>query len=121
MDFRNIPGFPALCLGASFVVLSGCVARGPVAPAPAGTETRPAVLSFEAQLAALPEGGAQHFTESPFGPAFIEAGPHYLSGLGNQCRTIVVTRGTQRHRHALCKEKSGTWRLVPSIFEGMPQ
>ena len=111
------------CLLLSLVfcaVLSGCAARESVSPAASAPETAPASLSFNEQVAALPEGSTQYFAESPFGPAAIEAGPLYLSGLGNECRLIRVTRGTASYQLTLCKE-NGTWRFIPSIFEGMPQ
>ena len=104
----------ALC-----AVLSGCAARESAAPTALVPEEAPA-LSFEERVAALPEGSAQYFAESPFGQATLDAGPLYLSGLGNECRLIRVTRGTASYKLTLCKE-NGTWRFIPSIFEGMPQ
>ena len=112
------------CLLLSLVfcaVLSGCAARESVSPAASAPETAPASLSFNEQVAALPEGSTQYFAESPFGPAAIEAGPLYLSGLGNECRSARVTRGTMSHRFALCKEENGSWRFIPTIFEIMPR
>ena len=121
MYFRITTALSGLCCCIVLTVLSGCVARGPVAPAPAETATRPAALSFETLLASLPDGGVQQFDESPFGPAVIEVGGRYLSGLGNQCRPIFVVRGIQRHRAAICKEKNGAWRLIPPVFESIRQ
>ena len=100
----------ALC-----AVLSGCAARESAVPAASVLEAAPAALSFGEQVAALPEGSTQYF-----GQATLDAGPLYLSGLGNECRLIRVTRGTASHKLTLCKE-NGTWRFIPSIFEGMPQ
>ena len=105
----------ALC-----AVLSGCAARESAAPTAPVPEAAPAALSFGEQVAAQPEGSTQYFAESPFGQATLDAGPLYLSGLGNECRLIRVTRGTASHKLTLCKE-NGTWRFIPSIFEGMPQ
>ncbi len=105
----------ALC-----AVLSGCAARESAVPAASVPEAAPAALSFGEQVAALPEGSTQYFAESPFGQATLDAGPLYLSGLGNECRLIRVTRGTASYKLTLCKE-NGTWRFIPSIFEGMPQ
>ena len=95
-------------------------ARDSAAPAAPVPEAAPAALSFGEQVAALPEGSTQYFAESPFGQATLDAGPLYLSGLGNECRLIRVTRGTASYQLTLCKE-NGTWRFIPSIFEGMPQ
>lgn len=108
-------------LCAALFALSGCAARESVPPAASAPEMVPAALSFNEQVAALPEGSTQYFAESPFGPATIEAGPLYLSGLGNECRSARVTRGTMSHRFALCKEENGRWRFIPSIFESMPR
>ena len=105
----------ALC-----AVLSGCAARESAVPAASVLEAAPAALSFGEQVAALPEGSTQYFAESPFGQATLDAGPLYLSGLGNECRLIRVTCGTASYQLTLCK-KNGTWRFIPSIFEGMPQ
>lgn len=100
-------------------ILSGCAAREPLAPVT--SEPTPAVLTFNEQVAALPEGSTQYFAESPFGPASIEAGPLYLSGLGNECRSARVTHGTLSHKFALCKEENGAWRFIPTVFESMPR
>ena len=105
----------ALC-----AVLSGCAARESAAPTALVPEEAPA-LSFDERVAALPEGSAQYFAESPFGPAAIDAGPFYLSGLGDECRSVRVARGSTSHRFALCKEKNGVWHFIPTIFESMPQ
>lgn len=102
-------------------VLSGCATRESAVPATPVPEATPAALSFSEQVAALPEGSTQYFAESPFGPATIETGQLYLSGLGNECRSACVTRGNISHRFALCKEENGAWRFIPTIFESMPQ
>ena len=97
------------CLILSFAlcaVLSGCAARESAVPAASVPEAAP--------------GSTQYFAESPFGQATLDAGPLYLSGLGNECRLIRVTCGTASYQLTLCKE-NGTWRFIPSIFEGMPQ
>ena len=114
---RHFAVLPVLC--AVVFLLSGCAAREPLAPVVSGTA--PAALTFNEQVAALPEGSTQYFAESPFGPAAIEAGPFYLSGLGNECRSARVTRGTMSHRFALCKEENGAWRFIPTVFESMPR
>ena len=101
-------------------ILSGCAARESAAPTALVPEEAPA-LSFEERVAALPEGSAQYFAESPFGPAAIDAGPFYLSGLGDECRSVRVARGSTSHRFALCKEKNSVWHFIPTIFESMPQ
>lgn len=119
MKLQNFTVLPVLC--ASFFLLSGCAARESVSPAASVPEATPAALPFNEQVAALPEGSTQYFAESPFGPATIEAGPLYLSGLGNECRSARVTRGTMNHRFALCKEENGRWRFIPTIFESMPR
>ena len=106
----------ALC-----AVLSGCAARESAAPTAPVPEAAPAALSFGEQVAALPEGSTQYFAESPFGPATIEVGPLYLSGLGNECRSARVTHGNMSYRFALCKEKNGAWRFIPPVFESMPR
>lgn len=102
-------------------VLSGCAARESVSPATCVPGAAPAALPFNEQVAALPEGSSQYFAESPFGPASIEAGPFYLSGLGNECRSARVTRGSMSHRFALCKEQNGAWRFIPTVFESIPR
>ncbi len=102
-------------------ILSGCAARESASPATSVPETAPAALTFNEQVAALPEGSTQYFAESPFGPVSIEAGPRYLSGLGNECRSARVTRGTMSYRFALCKEETGAWRFIPTVFESMPR
>ena len=102
-------------------ILSGCAARESASPTTSVPETAPAALTFNEQIAALPEGSIQYFAESPFGPASIEAGPFYVSGLGDECRSARVTRGTMSHRFALCKEENGAWRFIPTVFESMPR
>jgi len=119
MNLGNLRVLAVLCLG--FFVLSGCAARESVSPAAAASGAAPAALSFNEQIAALPEGSTQYFAESPFGPATIEAGPLYLSGLGNECRSARMTRGSMSHRFALCKDVQGNWRFIPTIFENMPR
>lgn len=119
MRRQKLAVLPALCV--TLLALSGCATRGSVALAPSSPEAAPAPLPFNEEVAALPEGSTQYFAESPFGPATIDTGPLYLSGLGNQCRSARVTRGTMSHRFALCKEENGTWRFIPSIFESMPR
>ncbi len=117
MKPQNFSVLPLLC--AAVFLLSGCAARQ--SPAPVASETAPAAPPFNEQVAALPEGSTQYFAESPFGPATIEAGPLYLSGLGNECRSARVTRGTLSHRFALCREENGAWRFLPTVFESMPR
>ena len=102
-------------------MLSGCAAHEPLAPAPAVSEAESTALPFNEQVAALPEDSTQYFAESPFGPAAIDAGPCYLSGLGDECRSVRVARGSTSHRFALCKEKNSVWHFIPTIFESMPQ
>ena len=102
-------------------MLSGCAAHEPLAPAPAVSEAESTALPFNEQVAALPEDSTQYFAESPFGPATIEAGPLYLSGLGNECRSARATRGSMSYRFALCKEENGAWRFIPTVFESMPR
>ncbi len=77
--------------------------------------------SLADELAVLPTGVQRFFDVTPFGPATIEAGSFYLSGLGEQCRAASVLRGVERQRLALCKQSDGAWRLLPSIFESLPQ
>lgn len=101
-------------------VLSGCAARESVSPATSVPETAPAALPFNEQVAALPEGSSQYFAESPFGPASIEAGPFYVSGLGDECRSARAASGTMSHRFAVCREQD-TWRFIPTVFESMPR
>jgi hypothetical protein len=76
---------------------------------------------FASQVAALPQGASQYFAASPFGPATIAAGPFYVSGLGNECRSARATRENESHRLALCREKGGAWRLIPAVFESLPR
>ena len=109
MKSQNFTVLPILC--AVVFLLSGCAARESVSPATCVLETAPA----------LPEGSSQYFAESPFGPASIESGPFYLSGLGNECRSARVTRGSMSHRFALCKEQNGAWRFIPTVFESIPR
>lgn len=102
-------------------MLSGCATQKTASRALPDPEAAPAALPFNEQVAALPEGATQYFAESPFGPASIEAGAFYLSGLGNECRSTRVTRGTMSHRFALCRDENGAWRFIPSVFESMQQ
>ena len=119
MKSQNFTVLPILC--AVVFLLSGCAARESVSPATCVLETAPAALPFNEQVAALPEGSSQYFAESPFGPASIESGPFDLSGLGNECRSARVTRGSMSHRFALCKEQNGAWRFIPTVFESIPR
>jgi len=90
----------ALC-----AVLYGCAAREYAAPTALVPEEAPA-LSFEERVAALPEGSAQYFAESPFGPAAIDASTFYISGLSNECRTVrIATRKHKPQIRALKGEK----------------
>lgn len=119
MKARHFAVLPVLCAVA--FLLSGCAARESASPATSVPEMAPAALPFNEQVAALPEGSTQYFAESPFGPATIEAGPRYLSGLGNECRSARATRGSMSYRFALCKEENGAWRFIPTVFESMPR
>lgn len=116
---RLRPAFRAV-LAVALCALSGCAARESVSPATSAPETAPAI-SFNDQVAALPEGSTHYFAESPFGQVTIDAGPFYLSGLGNECRAARATSGTMSHRLALCKQENGAWRFLPTIFESMPR
>lgn len=102
-------------------VLSGCATRGPVSEGKTAQEAASATRVFSEQVSTLPEGATQYFAESPFGPATVDAGPFYISGLGNECRSARVSRGSMSHRFALCKEENGSWRFIPTIFESMPR
>lgn len=104
----------ALC-----IALPGCAVRGPIAVSVTGPESSPTL--FADQVAALPEGAAQYFANSPFGPATIDAGSFYASGLGNECRSARATRENESHRFTVCREAGGAWRIIPTIFEGMPR
>ena len=100
-------------------ILSGCAARESASPATSVPETAPAALTFNEQIAALPEGSIQYFAESPFGPASIEAEGSYLSGMGHECRSARAASGDKSHRFVVCREKDGEWRFIPTIFETM--
>lgn len=114
MRLRGLPLLLALCLA-----LPGCAARGTGGPAASEAPAAPAAVSFAAQVAALPEG-SQPFAESPFGPVSVDVGPSYVSGLGDQCRPVRITRGTVRYKAAVCREENDAWRFIPIIFESMP-
>ena len=100
------------------LALTGCTARGPLKATPS-EEPNPSTLAFSERLGALPDGSTQYFNESPFGPATIDVGQTYLSGLGNECRSARATQSGMSHRFALCLEEGGKWRFIPTIFEGM--
>lgn len=106
-------------------VFSGCAVREPLAPETDHPETTAKTtypnLSFNDKVATLPEGSTQYFSESPFGSATVDAGPRYLSGLGNECRLARVTCGKGSFRFTLCKEENAKWRFIPTIFESMPR
>ena len=102
------------------LLLPGCAALGTAESIAPESEPAPTADSFTRQVAAMPKGATQSFAESPFGPVTIDAGEFYLSGLGNKCRAIRVTRGTIRHKAVLCLEDKETWRVIPLIFENMP-
>ena len=76
-------------------------------------------LSFNEELANLPEGATRYFAQSPLGAVQVRAGEFYLSGLGNRCRFVYVEKGSEHRKLALCEEKMGGWHLVPSIFESL--
>ena len=84
------------------LLLTGCAGRYAPAMLSADSSVAPAP-SFADQVAALQEGSTQYFAESPFGPSTIEAGPLYLSGLGNECRSARAASGTMSHRFAVCR------------------
>lgn len=77
--------------------------------------------SFAALVAAQPEGSMQYFPDSPFGPATVGAGTFYLSGLGNECRSVRITVGSISQKVAICREENGLWHFIPTIFECLPQ
>lgn len=78
-----------------------------------------APVTFANQVAAMPTGSTQYFEESPFGAISIQAGSFYTSGLGKECRSVVVSSGAMGNKFALCREKTGPWEFVPSVYEGM--
>lgn len=111
-------------LSALLMTLAGCAGH---APAPRMAEqnpvTAPAASVFAEQVAMLSPGQARTFTGSPFGPAMVEAGASYVSGLGNECRAARVRpdMGVMR-AFAVCRAPDGgAWKVVPSIFEDVPR
>ncbi len=114
MQLQHILALFVLCFA-----LTGCAARGPAQNAATGTESPTSSLTFSEEVVALPEGSTQYFAESPFGPANIDMGRLYLSGLGSECRSVRATQGAVSHRFALCREGNGSWRFIPTIFESM--
>lgn len=114
--WRQFLLFLVLC-----TILSSCAARESTSPVTPIPEAAPAAQTFNEQVAALPEGSTQYFAESPFGPISIDAGQFYRSGLGNECRSVSVTRESMSYRFALCKEENGAWSFIPTVFESMPR
>lgn len=119
MRLRNVIGIAVLW--AAFCLLYGCTAREPLPALSTDSGAEPISLSFETQVATLPEGSTRTFAESPFGPVTIVAGPFYLSGLGNECRLVHIKHGNILNRQALCKENGGQWHFIPNIFEEVSQ
>lgn len=128
-----LPAFRAALFALSVpLALSGCAGRDPLAAAPIlpaaalpGQEAAPGMaasaLSFSDQVAALPEGSTRSLAESPFGPASIDAGPAYRSGLGEECRSARAARNGETTLFAVCRDAGGVWRFIPTIFEDMPR
>ncbi len=116
MRLRKVISLFALC-----VVLSGCAGRGFMTKSEVSAlKADPVAESFTNRVVALPEGGVEYFAESPLGQVTIDAGTFYLSGLGNKCRSVRITRETIRYKAAVCREENDTWRFIPIIFESMP-
>ncbi len=107
---------PLLSALACCLFLAGCAARATQEPA-----SQAAPMTFCDTVAAQPEGVEQDYPESPLGHVSIESGPLYLSGLGNECRPLRVTRGNVSQRFALCKADTVGWHFVPPIFESLPR
>ena len=107
-----------LCVLAVCLTLSGCAVRG---TSDKDVPDVPPVPTFTEQVAALPNGVAQPFEQSPYGAVLITAGSPYVSGLGNQCRPIRITQGSMQYKAAVCQQEDGEWRIIPTIFDCMPR
>lgn len=111
---------PILTL-AALALLSGCAGReAPSSPTFTADASAPEALSFSEQVAHLPQG-VRDVADSPFGPAAIDAGPAYHSGLGEECRSARATRDGETILFAVCRGPNGAWRFIPTIFESMPR
>lgn len=96
-------------------LLAGCATRASISPEEQAKEN--ALRAFSEELSSLPTGASQFFPNSPYGPANIEAGGFYISGLGNECRSARILHGAGSYRFALCKGKDDQWLPIPTIFE----
>lgn len=105
------------------VALSGCAVRATQGEREEGrAELLSAARPFAEQVAELPQGASQFFTDSPFGPATVEGGTAYVSGLDSECRSARATRGTEHFVFAVCRgSEADAWRFIPSIFESVPR
>ena len=111
-----VPRF-VLVLSLSFI-LPACALRG---SGKSASETEvPPQPTFAEQVAMMPNGVAQSFTQSPYGAVTVTAGSTYISGLGNQCRPINIVQGSMQYRAAVWREEQG-WRVIPTIFDNMPR
>lgn len=109
------------CLCTALLTLPGCALRKTQTQAePDAVAAQQPALLFSEQVAAMPEGATQYFAESPFGPVTVDAGGHYLSGLGHECRSVRVSRVAMSQKLVLCKGAKGGWGFVPTIYESMP-
>lgn len=102
-----------------WLALPSCAIREPIAPVASRPEATSEALLFNNEIATLPEDSTQYFAKTPFGPATINAGSFYTSGLGHKCRLVRVTTETKTHNFALCRKEDGNWHLIPSIFENI--
>lgn len=118
MRLQNLIVLSLLCAAS---LLPGCAARDSLKSTSANEHADAASLSFSDQIAALPEGAMHYVAEGSFGPATVEAGAFYTSGLGHECRSIRITRGSESRKFALCHENGGPWGFIPTIFESLPQ
>ena len=89
--------------------------------ASAAQQDKDSTSDWAARVAELPEGSSALFDTSPFGPVLVEVGQTYCSGLGHECRSTVLTAEGKRTSLALCRDDSGIWDFVPSVFENLPR
>lgn len=97
--------------------LPGCAKKPALTPEQADAEK--SLMTFNSELAEMPDGATRFFPNSPFGPTTIQAGPFYISGMGNECRSARVLQGSASYRFALCRQQDDLWHSIPTIFESI--
>lgn len=109
-----------LSLVCSMFLFAGCVHRPEAAGDPAVAEQIPHDV-FASEVASMAPGAVAVMPSAYGAASEVAAGDFYTSGLGRLCRRADIREANMRYRAAVCRDDSGQWYTVDSVFEAMPR